>query len=85
MGRPGGDIHYSGSMPMREMPNTGESGPNGEVKGVNNIHIIDGACLPLLSEKPHTLTVMANANRIARVIVGELSRGLSISPFHYKK
>lgn len=73
-GSPGGDIHYSGSIPMRRMPNIGESWPNGEVMGAKNIHIIDGACLPLLSEKPHTLTIMANADRIARFVVRELSR-----------
>jgi hypothetical protein len=72
VGRPGGDIHYSGSIPMRLNPKIGETDPNGVVMGAENIHIIDGACLPLLSEKPHTLTIMANANRIAKLVANEL-------------
>jgi choline dehydrogenase-like flavoprotein len=76
-GRPGGDIHYSGTMPMRETPSLGQSDPNGEVFGLKHFHIIDGASLPLLSEKPHTLTIMANADRIARVIAHKLGGKVS--------
>ena len=74
VGQPGGDIHYSGTIPMRSTPSFGETDPNGGVVGVKNIHIIDGACLPLLSEKPHTLTIMANADRIARIVADELGK-----------
>lgn len=74
VGHPGGDIHYSGTIPMRLKPRIGEAGPNGALTGAKNIHMIDGACLPLLSEKPHTLTIMANADRIGRIVANELRK-----------
>ena len=66
VGSPGGDIHYSGTLPMRSKPAIGETNSEGEVVGLEGVHVIDGACLPTLSEKSHTLTIMANADRIAR-------------------
>ena len=69
VGRPGGDIHYAGTLPMRLNPIIGETNPIGEVLGLDGVHVIDGACLPTLSEKSHTLTIMANADRIARQLV----------------
>ena len=48
------------------LPNIGESSQLGEIEGLKNIHIVDGACLPVLTEKSHTLTIMANADRIGR-------------------
>lgn len=72
IGMPGSDIHHACSLPMRATPGQGECTPNGMVHGLTNLHVIDGACLPHLSEKSHTLTIMANADRIAR----ELARTL---------
>lgn len=66
IGRPGGDIHYAGTLPMRLEPLVGESGVLGEVAGLSGVHVVDGAALPDLSEKSHTLTIMANADRIGR-------------------
>jgi choline dehydrogenase-like flavoprotein len=71
-GRAGGDIHYSGTLPMRKTPKIGETGPIGEVISLDGIHVVDGASLSILPEKPHTLTIMANADRIAHKIVDEL-------------
>jgi hypothetical protein len=77
IGQAGSDIHYSGTIPMRSTPKIGETDPNGMVAGAKNIHIIDGACLPLLSEKPHTLTIIANADRIGRLVAHEMkARGV---------
>ena len=69
MGKPGGDIHYAGTLPMRHSPRLGETDGLGTVQGLENLHVIDGACLPVLPEKSHTLTIMANADRIARAVV----------------
>jgi choline dehydrogenase-like flavoprotein len=69
MGSPGSDIHYSGSLPMKINPRNGECHANGELASLEGVYVIDASCLPYLSEKPHTLTVMANADRIARIIV----------------
>jgi len=72
LGKVGGDIHYAGTLPMRKSPQRGECGQNGELAGVNNIYIVDGAVLPILPEKSHTLTIMANADRIGNVIAAHL-------------
>ena len=69
LGSPGSDIHYSSSLPMRIKPKKGETDCIGLVCGLNNVHIIDGACLSSLPSKPHTLTIMANADRISRSVV----------------
>ena len=66
VGRAGADIHYAGTLPMRESPSIGETSQHGEVEGLNGIFVVDGACLPTLPAKSHTLTIMANADRIGR-------------------
>lgn len=67
-GETGSDIHYAATLPMREHPDEGETGPLGELPGLPGVHVVDGACLPVLSEKSHTLTIMANADRIGRAL-----------------
>jgi choline dehydrogenase-like flavoprotein len=74
VGQPGSDIHYACSLPMRASPALGETNSLGEVFGLAHVHVVDGACLSSLSEKSHTLTVMANADRIARKLVMELCK-----------
>lgn len=68
VGRPGSDIHYAASLPMRTEPVRGQTDRYGELVGVAGIHLVDGACLSDLPAKSHTLTIMANADRIARHI-----------------
>ena len=68
VGRPGGDIHYAGTLPMKQQPTISETSQLGEVKGLDGIYVVDGACLPILPEKSHTLTIMANADRIGSEI-----------------
>ena len=65
-GPPGIDIHYAGTLPMRAAPGPGETDARGALAGLEGLHIVDGAVLPALSEKSHTLTIMANADRIGR-------------------
>lgn len=69
VGKPGADIHYAGTLPMHSTPRIGQTDCIGEVAGLGGVHIVDGACLPSLTEKSHTLTLMANADRIARSLV----------------
>ena len=69
IGAIGSDLHYVGTLPMRKMPDRGETGPYGEVHGLEGVYVVDGACLPIVTEKFHTLTMMANADRIARHLV----------------
>lgn len=68
VGRPGGDIHYAATLPMRDKPVRGETSSLGEVKGLDGVYVVDGACLPILPAKSHTLTIMANADRIGSLI-----------------
>ena len=49
---------------MRKTPVVGETSQLGEVLGMEGVYVVDGACLPVLPEKSHTLTIMANADRI---------------------
>lgn len=76
LGHPGGDIHYAGTLPMRDTPVLGETSSLGEVEGMDGVYVVDGACLPSLPAKSHTLTIMANADRIGRAIAINL-RGSS--------
>jgi hypothetical protein len=73
-GRPGGDIHYAGTLPMASNPRPGETSATGEVQGLPHVYVADGACLPALPAKSHTLTLMANADRIGRLIASTLAR-----------
>ncbi len=71
-GQPGADIHYSSTLPMRLSPTRGETNAQGEILGLENVHIVDGACLSTLPQKPHTLTIMANADRIGQKMASQL-------------
>lgn len=66
VGKPGADIHYAGTLPMNSTPRIGQTDIFGEVEGIPGVHVVDAACLPSLTEKSHTLTIMANADRIGR-------------------
>jgi choline dehydrogenase-like flavoprotein len=72
IGSPGSDIHYASSLPMRLNPTPGETTQSGELFGFDGVYIADGASLSSLSEKSHTLTIMANADRIGRRLVLEM-------------
>lgn len=73
-GRPGSDIHYSPSLPMRVNSEIGPADLYGELVGALGVYVVDGASLSSLSAKPRTQTIMANANRIARHFVCTLSK-----------
>jgi choline dehydrogenase-like flavoprotein len=72
IGNPGADVHYSGTLPMRKNPVSGETTSDGEVYSLSGLYIADGASLPLLPSKSHTFTIMANADRIGNKIVALL-------------
>lgn len=77
VGGAGSDIHYAASLPMRAEPALGQTDRYGELAGGSCIHVVDGASLSSLPAKSHTLTIMANADRIgkhlAKVMVGSNS------------
>jgi len=69
---PGEDIHYAGSLPMKASPQIYETLPNCEVSGLPGVYAVDGSALTSLPSKSHTLTIMANADRIAKHLVENL-------------
>jgi choline dehydrogenase-like flavoprotein len=62
---PGHDAHLGGIFPMGDSKIHGTS-VYGELNGAAGLHLVDGSILPTISSKPMTLTIMANADRIAR-------------------
>ena len=72
--RPGADVHYAGTLPMNA--GTPTSGPvtdaHGQLAGCDRLFIADGAVLSRVTAKNPTLTIMANADRIARHVAGRL-------------
>lgn len=65
-GAAGADIHYAGTLPIMRKPRAHECHLDGEIASLPGVHVIDGAALPVLPAKAHTLTIIANADRIAR-------------------
>jgi choline dehydrogenase-like flavoprotein len=72
---PGEDVRYSGMLPMRADPGPGEVDRFGELHGSPGLHVADLAVFPTMSAKHHTLTLMANADRIGRAIAERWRRG----------
>jgi hypothetical protein len=66
---PGADAHYAGTLPMGGTGLAGSS-INGELNALPGFHVIDGAALSDLPARHCTLTIMANADRIARALIG---------------
>lgn len=65
---PGEEIRYSGTFPMRESAGAGEVDRLGELHGAPGLHLVDLSIFPSMPAKHHTLTLMANADRIGRAI-----------------
>jgi choline dehydrogenase-like flavoprotein len=65
VGRPGKSNHIGGSLPMREEPGEMETDTLGRPLGWGRVHVVDAAIFPSLPATTVTLSVMANAHRIA--------------------
>lgn len=69
---PGADAHPAATLPMRGTgPNATDS--QGQLIGAAGVFVADGAALPMLSARHPTLTIMANADRIGRVLARRLT------------
>lgn len=66
--KPGNSFHYAGTLPMRAHPNEFETDSTGKLYGTNNVYIIDGSVFSLLPAKHPSLTIMANAMRVADAV-----------------
>ncbi len=69
----GQSIHYAGTLPMKTRSKEEYTcDPNGELYGEPDVFVVDGSVFPSLSAKNFSLTLMANAMRIADRIVERL-------------
>jgi choline dehydrogenase-like flavoprotein len=72
---PGKSYHYGGSFPHSNEPKESrETDLQGRIHPWRNVHLVDASVFPTVSATTFTLTIMANAHRIARG-VAENARG----------
>jgi choline dehydrogenase-like flavoprotein len=64
-GAPGSSFHLGALMPMTVTPGVGQTDPLGRPKGWESLHIVDASVMPAIPASTITLSVMANAHRIA--------------------
>jgi hypothetical protein len=62
---PGASIHLAAALPMRHAPGPGETDRLGRPFGSQRTYVIDSACFTTMPSEHLTLTIMANAARIA--------------------
>ncbi|MBF0323968.1 MAG: GMC family oxidoreductase [Alphaproteobacteria bacterium] len=67
---PGGESHLGATLPLGKA-----TSDIGEVADAAGLYIVDAACLPRLPVEHQTLTVMANADRIASAIAAQVANG----------
>jgi len=65
IGKPGESNHLGGSFPMSKSPKIFQTDIYGRPFGYKHIHIVDATVFPSIPAQTITLTVMANAYRIA--------------------
>jgi choline dehydrogenase-like flavoprotein len=65
VGVSGKSNHLGGSLPMRRVPGARESDTLGRVPGWERVHVVDASVFPSIPATTVTLSVMANAHRIA--------------------
>ncbi|MEX0649646.1 MAG: GMC family oxidoreductase N-terminal domain-containing protein [Candidatus Andersenbacteria bacterium] len=64
-GHPGRGFHSGGSFPMKTTPGRFESDLMGRPYGFSRVHAVDSTVFPTVPANTITLTIMANARRIA--------------------
>ncbi len=62
---PGKSNHIGGSLPMRQQPGEFETDTVGRVTGWQRVHVADAAVFPSFPATTVTISIMANAHRIA--------------------
>jgi choline dehydrogenase-like flavoprotein len=65
VGRPGKSNHLGSSFPMRRRPGALEADTLGRIPGWSRVHVVDASILPSIPATTVTISVMANAHRIA--------------------
>jgi choline dehydrogenase-like flavoprotein len=67
---PGRGFHSGGTFPMSAAPREFETDTLGRPTGFTRVHVVDSTVLPSIPATTITLSVMANANRIASTPAG---------------
>jgi len=70
----GSDAHLAGTLPMKNEGDEFTCTAAGELRRWRNIFVADGSCLSDLPAKHCTFTIMANADRIGRILAQKLTR-----------
>lgn len=65
---PGNGIHYAGTVPMGKDSYKYQVDEECRLHQCRNVHLVDGSVLPRLPAKNLTLTLMANAMRVAGIV-----------------
>lgn len=65
---PSWGFHHAATLPMRIVPKAFETHTDGRLWDSQRVRVIDGSVLPSLPAKNHSLTIMANAARIAQAV-----------------
>jgi len=63
--QPGEGNHLGGTFPMSKSPGVAECDIAGRFHGLERVHIADASCFPSITATTITMSVMANAHRIA--------------------
>lgn len=63
--KPGSSYHSGGTFPMKAFPKEHETDSLGRLPAMQRVHIVDSSVLPSIPATSITLSVMANAHRIA--------------------
>lgn len=69
IGRPGKGNHLGGSLPMRRQPGALETDTLGRLPSSDRVHVVDASIFPSVPATTVTISVMANAHRIATAAV----------------
>jgi choline dehydrogenase-like flavoprotein len=69
---PGFSAHLGGTLPVSSSPERFTSRPDGSIRGLERVYVVDLGALPAIPAQNATLTGMANAIRVARLLSREL-------------
>jgi choline dehydrogenase-like flavoprotein len=65
----GSSIHYAGCLPFSETEKPFTLHPSGQLHGTSNVFVADGSGFTFLPAKGLTLSLMANAHRVAQNVI----------------
>lgn len=68
----GSSIHYAGTLPVSSAHQPMHTAPDGRLYGAGNVWIGDASSFKFLPAKGISLTIMANAHRVAKNLLSEM-------------